>query len=250
MIKSFSYHIILRWVQEEEECVKENNGNALKFIILDMTSITTIDTSGLENLGELRNILEKRSLQFVLVNSIGNMMEKLHMLKILDTFGFKVVYLTFTCMKTSEHTMLRQQTMCQRCRARLPQRVTGRMRIAWWYRGHEKVWSHVFEFFYLFFGSEILRLLLVLQVSCYGFYGDKRLIVDSVLCRTEWDLLLNIPISISANPESPYVFIWGCDPLEFSVKSAFCRLISLVQHDFIPNSTTTKSLNYVSKVNI
>lgn len=37
MIKSFSYHRILRWVREEEERVKENNGNALKCIILDMT---------------------------------------------------------------------------------------------------------------------------------------------------------------------------------------------------------------------
>ncbi|XP_058780522.1 probable sulfate transporter 3.4 [Vicia villosa] len=85
---------ILRWVREEEERVKENNGNALKCIILDMTAVTAIDTSGLETLGELRKMLEKRSLQFVLVNPVGNVMEKLHMSKILDTFGFKGVYLT------------------------------------------------------------------------------------------------------------------------------------------------------------
>ncbi|KAL5059157.1 hypothetical protein RYX36_030761 [Vicia faba] len=34
------------------------------------------------------------SLTFVLVNHVGNVMEMLHMLKILDTFGFKGVYLT------------------------------------------------------------------------------------------------------------------------------------------------------------
>lgn len=87
------------------------------------SAVTAIDTSGLETLGELRKMLEKRSLQvqtlididfrrlqktstfrfltsynlllqFVLVNPVGNVMEKLHMSKILDTFGFKGVYLT------------------------------------------------------------------------------------------------------------------------------------------------------------
>nr|AFK44476.1 unknown [Medicago truncatula] len=59
-----------------------------------MTAVTAIDTSGLETLGELRKMLEKRSLQLVLVNPVGNVMEKLHMSKILDTFGFKGLYLT------------------------------------------------------------------------------------------------------------------------------------------------------------
>lgn len=86
------------------------------------SAVTAIDTSGLETLGELRKMLEKRSLQvqtlididlrlekttifrfltsynfllqFVLVNPVGNVMEKLHMSKVLDTFGFKGVYLT------------------------------------------------------------------------------------------------------------------------------------------------------------
>jgi sulfate transporter 3 len=33
-------------------------------------------------------------MQLVLVNPVGNVMEKLHISKILDTFGFKGVYLT------------------------------------------------------------------------------------------------------------------------------------------------------------
>jgi sulfate transporter 3 len=33
-------------------------------------------------------------MQLVLVNPVGNVMEKLHTSKILDTFGFKGVYLT------------------------------------------------------------------------------------------------------------------------------------------------------------
>ncbi|KAJ1404093.1 sulfate anion transporter, conserved site [Sesbania bispinosa] len=85
---------ILRWVREEEECTKANNGSSLKCVILDMTAVTAIDTSGLETLNELRKMLENRSLQLVLVNPVGNVMQKLDTSKILDSFGSKGVYLT------------------------------------------------------------------------------------------------------------------------------------------------------------
>ncbi|CAJ1955192.1 unnamed protein product [Sphenostylis stenocarpa] len=85
---------ILRWVREEEEHIKANDGASLKCIILDMTAVTAIDTSGLDTLCELRKMLEKRSLQLVLANPVGNVVEKLHKSKILDSFGLKGVYLT------------------------------------------------------------------------------------------------------------------------------------------------------------
>ncbi|XP_015933380.1 probable sulfate transporter 3.4 [Arachis duranensis] len=85
---------ILRWVREEEECTKANNRSSLKCIILDMTAVTAIDTSGLDTLCELRKMLEKRSLQLVLANPIGSVMEKLHTSTVLDSFGLKGVYLT------------------------------------------------------------------------------------------------------------------------------------------------------------
>ncbi|RDX63224.1 putative sulfate transporter 3.4 [Mucuna pruriens] len=85
---------ILRWVREEEENIKANNGAPLKCIVLDMTAVTAIDTSGLDTLCELRKMLEKRMLQLVLANPVGNVVEKLHKTKILDSFGLKGVYLT------------------------------------------------------------------------------------------------------------------------------------------------------------
>ncbi|KAK7389541.1 hypothetical protein VNO78_24676 [Psophocarpus tetragonolobus] len=85
---------ILRWVREEEERVKANNESTLKCIILDMTAVTAIDTSGIDTLCELRKVLDKRSLQLVLANPVGNVMEKLHQSNILDSFGLKGVYLT------------------------------------------------------------------------------------------------------------------------------------------------------------
>lgn len=37
LLSKNSWCRILRWVREEEEWVKENNGSALKCVILDMT---------------------------------------------------------------------------------------------------------------------------------------------------------------------------------------------------------------------
>ncbi|XP_061359548.1 probable sulfate transporter 3.4 [Gastrolobium bilobum] len=85
---------LLRWVREEEERVKANNESTLKCIILDMTAVTAIDTSGIDILCELRKMLDKRSLQLVLANPVGNVMEKLHQSNILESFGLKGVYLT------------------------------------------------------------------------------------------------------------------------------------------------------------
>ncbi|KAK7349171.1 hypothetical protein VNO77_06325 [Canavalia gladiata] len=85
---------ILRWIREEEERIKANIESTLKCIILDMTAVTAIDTSGIDALCELRKVLDKRSLQLVLANPVGNVMEKLHQSNILDSFGLKGVYLT------------------------------------------------------------------------------------------------------------------------------------------------------------
>lgn len=85
---------VLRWVREEEERINANRDCTLKCIILDMTAVTAIDTSGIETIGELRKMLEKRSLQLVLVNPVESVMEKLHQSKILEPFKFNGLYLT------------------------------------------------------------------------------------------------------------------------------------------------------------
>ncbi|CAA0382590.1 unnamed protein product [Arabidopsis thaliana] len=85
---------ILRWAREEENRIKENNGTTLKCIILDMTAVSAIDTSGLEAVFELRRRLEKQSLQLVLVNPVGTVMEKLHKSKIIEALGLSGLYLT------------------------------------------------------------------------------------------------------------------------------------------------------------
>ncbi|KAH0880683.1 hypothetical protein HID58_068077 [Brassica napus] len=85
---------ILRWTREEENRIKENNERNLKCIILDMTAVSSIDTSGIESVFELRRRLEKQSLQLVLVNPVGSVMEKLHKSKIIESLGLSGLYLT------------------------------------------------------------------------------------------------------------------------------------------------------------
>uniref|UniRef100_M4CBN7 STAS domain-containing protein n=1 Tax=Brassica campestris TaxID=3711 RepID=M4CBN7_BRACM len=85
---------ILRWTREEESRIKENNGSTLKCIVLDMTAVSSIDTSGIEAVFELRRRLEKQSLQLVLVNPVGSVMEKLQKSKIIESLGLSGLYLT------------------------------------------------------------------------------------------------------------------------------------------------------------
>ncbi|KAK4781199.1 hypothetical protein SAY87_017305 [Trapa incisa] len=85
---------ILRWVREEEEWIRENNENTLKYLILDMTAVTAIDTSGIETIREIKKLLGKRSIKLVLTNPVASVMEKLHRSKTLDYLGLDGLYLT------------------------------------------------------------------------------------------------------------------------------------------------------------
>ncbi|XP_043726054.1 probable sulfate transporter 3.4 [Telopea speciosissima] len=86
---------ILRWVRDEEERTKIKKESSNKCLILDMSAVTAIDTSGLVTLIELKKTLEKRSLQLVLVNPAAEVMEKLHRSNILESsFGINGLYLT------------------------------------------------------------------------------------------------------------------------------------------------------------
>ncbi|KAH9800529.1 putative sulfate transporter 3.4 [Citrus sinensis] len=85
---------ISRWVRGEENRIRENNESALKCVILDMTAVTAIDTSGIDAISELKKNMDKRSLQLALVNLVGTVMEKLHQSKTLDSFRSKGLYLT------------------------------------------------------------------------------------------------------------------------------------------------------------
>ncbi|KAG8388327.1 hypothetical protein BUALT_Bualt02G0114000 [Buddleja alternifolia] len=85
---------VMRWIREEEEWLASNNKSDMKCVILDMTAVSAIDTSGIDTIVELKKMLEKQSVKFVLANPVGSVMEKLNHSNVLESFGFEGLYLT------------------------------------------------------------------------------------------------------------------------------------------------------------
>ncbi|XAR48583.1 hypothetical protein NMG60_11031455 [Bertholletia excelsa] len=59
---------ILRWLSDEEDLVKKACQPKIQFLIIEMSPIADIDTTGIHALQELHNNLRKRDLQLVLAN--------------------------------------------------------------------------------------------------------------------------------------------------------------------------------------
>ncbi|BBG94556.1 sulfate transporter 91, partial [Prunus dulcis] len=64
---------ILRWIEEEED--DGNKHPNIRFVIIDMSAVSTIDTTGITLFGDLRKAIRKKGL--VLVNPLAEVVEKL-----------------------------------------------------------------------------------------------------------------------------------------------------------------------------
>lgn len=85
---------ILRWIEEEEETLGKLNQHALRYVVLDMGSVTSIDTSGINTLDVLRKKLEQLQLQLVLANPGRHGIEKLRRSKFMDALGQNALFFT------------------------------------------------------------------------------------------------------------------------------------------------------------
>ncbi|XP_047152179.1 sulfate transporter 3.1-like [Vigna umbellata] len=85
---------ITRWIDEEEDRIKASDQTSLQYVIIDMTAVGNIDTSGISMLEECKKTVDRRGLQLVLVNPGSEVMKKLNKSKFLDELGYKWVYLT------------------------------------------------------------------------------------------------------------------------------------------------------------
>ncbi|XP_073153789.1 sulfate transporter 3.1-like [Henckelia pumila] len=85
---------ILRWIDEKEDEQKHSENNNLDFVILDMSSVGSIDTSGISMLQEIKNLFDKRYIKLVLANPGGEVMKMLDKSKFIDTIGRDWIYLT------------------------------------------------------------------------------------------------------------------------------------------------------------
>lgn len=68
---------ILRWIEDYEAKEDTKKQQSLRFVVLDLSPVSSIDTSGVSLFKELRKAVEKKGIELVLVNPVGEVIEKL-----------------------------------------------------------------------------------------------------------------------------------------------------------------------------
>ncbi|XP_047948703.1 sulfate transporter 3.1-like [Salvia hispanica] len=85
---------ITRWIDEEEERIKASGETGLQYIVLDMSAVGNIDTSGISMMDEIKKMIDRRGLKLVVVNPVAEVMKKLDKSKFLETLGQEWIFLT------------------------------------------------------------------------------------------------------------------------------------------------------------
>ncbi|KAK2986916.1 hypothetical protein RJ640_009059 [Escallonia rubra] len=85
---------ILRWLADEEELLKEHKEPQIQYLIVEMSPVTDIDTSGIHALEELYRSLQKRDIQLVLANPGQVVIDKLHASHFANLIGEDKIFLT------------------------------------------------------------------------------------------------------------------------------------------------------------
>ncbi|GMN38765.1 hypothetical protein TIFTF001_007997 [Ficus carica] len=68
---------ILRWIDEYEEEVDAKKHSNILYLILDLSAVSAIDTTGVTLIRDLRKAVEKKGIEAMLVNPLGEVLEKL-----------------------------------------------------------------------------------------------------------------------------------------------------------------------------
>ncbi|KAI3678887.1 hypothetical protein L6452_38191 [Arctium lappa] len=85
---------IARWIDDEEDRLKSSGENNLQYVILALSAVGNIDTSGITMLGEVKKVMERRGLKLVLANPGGEVIKKLNKGKLIEVIGQEWIYLT------------------------------------------------------------------------------------------------------------------------------------------------------------
>ncbi|KAM3289861.1 sulfate transporter 1.2 [Capsicum chacoense] len=85
---------ILRWLMDEEEQLKAASLPKIQFLIVEMSPVIDIDTSGIHALEELHRSLQKRNVQLVLSNPGRVVIDKLHASNFPSQIGEDKIFLT------------------------------------------------------------------------------------------------------------------------------------------------------------
>lgn len=85
---------ISRWIDDEEDRIKSTGETSLQYVILDMTAVGNIDTSGISMFDEVKKNIERRGLKLVLANPGSEVIKKLNKSELMDKIGQEWIYLT------------------------------------------------------------------------------------------------------------------------------------------------------------
>ncbi|KAG6668795.1 sulfate transporter 3.1-like [Carya illinoinensis] len=85
---------ISRWIYEEEEKLKASGETSLHYIILDISAVGSIDTSGISMLEEVKKNADRKGLKLVLANPRSEVIKKLDKSKFIENIGQEWIYLT------------------------------------------------------------------------------------------------------------------------------------------------------------
>ncbi|CAM8956453.1 unnamed protein product [Rhodiola kirilowii] len=86
---------ILRWIEEVEAKIDAKNHQSIQYVVLELSAVNAIDTSGVTLFKELKRSLDVKGAKLVLVNPIGEVMEKLQRADVgRDIMRLESVYLT------------------------------------------------------------------------------------------------------------------------------------------------------------
>ncbi|WCJ44524.1 Sulfate transporter 1.1 [Euphorbia peplus] len=85
---------ILRWLIDEEEQLKKLCEPQVQYLIVEMSPVTDIDTSGIHDLEELYKSLLKKDVQLILANPGPVVIDKLHASDLASKIGEDKIFLT------------------------------------------------------------------------------------------------------------------------------------------------------------
>uniref|UniRef100_A0A7N0TVV3 STAS domain-containing protein n=1 Tax=Kalanchoe fedtschenkoi TaxID=63787 RepID=A0A7N0TVV3_KALFE len=85
---------ILRWLTDEEQILEETKQPRIAFLVVDLSPVTDIDTSGIHALEELHKSLDKKSIKLIVTNPGQAVLDKLHSSGFASLIGQDSIFLT------------------------------------------------------------------------------------------------------------------------------------------------------------
>ncbi|BBG97930.1 sulfate transporter 3, partial [Prunus dulcis] len=85
---------ITRWINDEEDRIKSAGESSLQYVILDMTAVGNIDTSGISTFEEVKKLVDRRGLQLILTKPGSEVMKKMNKSELIENTCQEWIYLT------------------------------------------------------------------------------------------------------------------------------------------------------------